>query len=231
MPTSMKLHWSGAVQSAAPFPVALFSLTMEASPRVYEPIFSLDDISITSSTTDNIPEIDSFIYNQSFASSDTSIASYKTERTVNSRKSRYNALPRHKYAGIGSMRRPQGLVSFDVDLPEVCRPIRCRNRHAYTRFRPNQGSSLQVLFVHWRRHCLFRILLSSQWHQSWSRKATQVPSWIPFQLHRRQPPFARIGKPLKLKKRTRLLMITRQVVSNLSLLWAVGLCFLISSCV
>jgi hypothetical protein len=70
-------------------------------------------------------ETDSFIYNPSFASSDfTSIASYKTERSINSRKSRYNALPRRKYAGIGQPRLPQGLVSEDVDsVPKVCRII------------------------------------------------------------------------------------------------------------
>ena len=83
--------------TAASFPISLFSPTMEASPRVYEPKFSLDDISITSkitsSTTDDIPKTGSFIYNRSFASSDTSIASYKTKKTVNSRKNRYNTLP------------------------------------------------------------------------------------------------------------------------------------------
>ena len=73
----------------------------------------MDDINITPSTTD---ETDSFIYNPSFASSETSIASYKTERTINSRKSRYNALPRHKYAGIGL---PNGLMSLGDDVAKV----------------------------------------------------------------------------------------------------------------
>lgn len=103
--------------------VSLSLPTIEASSRVYEPRFSLDDTSITSSTTEDVPETGSFIYNRSFASSDTRIASYKTVKTFNSRKSRYNTLPRHKYAGIGSTRRPQGLMSFDVDLPEVCSPL------------------------------------------------------------------------------------------------------------
>ncbi|KAI9451003.1 hypothetical protein BJY52DRAFT_135038 [Lactarius psammicola] len=103
--------------------------TTEASPRVYYSRFSLDDINITSSTTYEIHETDSFIYNPSFASSETSIASYKTERTINSRKSRYNTLPRRKYAGIGI---PHGLVSLGVDAVEVCRPIGRRDRHDYT---------------------------------------------------------------------------------------------------
>ena len=83
--------------TAASLPVSLLSPSMEASPRVYEPKNLLDDITITSkmtsSTTDDVPETGSFMYNRSFASSDTSIVSYKTEKTVNSRKSRYNTLP------------------------------------------------------------------------------------------------------------------------------------------
>ena len=55
---------------------------------------------ISSSPTDEIPETDSFIYNPSFAYSGTTIASYKTENTIHSRKSRYNALPGSKYADI-----------------------------------------------------------------------------------------------------------------------------------
>jgi hypothetical protein len=86
---------------------------MEASTRAYYSRFSPDHISLTSSTADDIPETNSFIYNPSSGSSETSIASYKTERTVNSRKSRYNALPRHKYAGIGSPNGPS------VDAPKV----------------------------------------------------------------------------------------------------------------
>jgi hypothetical protein len=68
----------------------------------------------------------SLIYSPSFVLSDTtSIASYKTERSINSRKSRYNALPRRKYAGVGQPRHPPGLVPEDFDeasasLPKVC---------------------------------------------------------------------------------------------------------------
>ena len=76
----------------------------------------MNDINVTSSTTDEISEADSFIYVPSFVSSGTSIASYKTEKTINSRKSRYNALPRRKYAGIGL---PNGEVSLGVDVPKV----------------------------------------------------------------------------------------------------------------
>jgi len=76
----------------------------------------MDHISITSSIADDIPETDSFIYTPSFASSETSITSYKTERTINSRKSRYNALPRHKLAGIGL---PNALVPLGVDVAKV----------------------------------------------------------------------------------------------------------------
>ena len=63
----------------------------------------------------------SFIYNPSLASSGTSIDSCKTERTVNSRKSRYNALPRHKYADHDLL-MPQGLASLrinDSPVPKV----------------------------------------------------------------------------------------------------------------
>ena len=78
----------------------------------------MDDINIASSnssTMDEISETDSFIYSPSFASSE-SIASYKTEKTINSRKSRYNALPRRKYADIGL---PNEQVSLGVDVPKV----------------------------------------------------------------------------------------------------------------
>jgi hypothetical protein len=54
----------------------------------------------------------------SLASSGTSIDSYKTERTVNSRKSRYNALPRHKYADHAHL-MPQGLAPLHIDDPKV----------------------------------------------------------------------------------------------------------------
>jgi hypothetical protein len=70
-------------------------------------------------------ETDSFIYNPSFASSDSTIDSFKTERTVNSRKSRYNIAPRPKCADMGHPRLPP-LVSEEVDdasVLEVCRSI------------------------------------------------------------------------------------------------------------
>ena len=79
-------------------------------------------------------EIDSFIYNPSFASTETSIVSYKTERTVNSRKSRYNVRPRRKFADTVRSRLPQGLASVDVDdgsVVEVCRTIGRRYSHNY----------------------------------------------------------------------------------------------------
>src|SRR6266702_977726 len=85
------------------------------------------------SKTDEVSETDSFIYNPSFTTSEITIASYNTDKTINSRKSRYNALPRHKYAGIGHPRLPQSLASLDVDeasVPKVCRTIGRRdNRH------------------------------------------------------------------------------------------------------
>lgn len=83
-------------------PSKYLKLTTEEDLRVlYHPRFSLDGI--TSSTADEIPKTkaNSFIYNPNSASSEnTSITSYKTEKTVNFRKSRYNTLPRHKYADI-----------------------------------------------------------------------------------------------------------------------------------
>ena len=104
--------------------------------------FSFDDISITSSTTDQffdaneIFDTDSSIYNlynPSFASSEISFA--YSERTINSRKSRYNTPPRHKYAGIECSNLPQGPAPEDVDgasVLEVCRTIRCQDGHTYT---------------------------------------------------------------------------------------------------
>ena len=112
--------------------------TTEASPREYRSRYTIDDtISLSSSTSpaarDGSSETSSFvIYNPSIASSQTSIASYKTEKSIVSRKSRYNALPRHKYAGLERSRSPLGPMSSDVeDLVEdtsafeVCRTIRC----------------------------------------------------------------------------------------------------------
>ena len=101
------------------------SIPTTTSPRAYHPRFSFDDISIASSTTDEIPETNSHISSPSLGSSGTSIASYKTEKSINSRKSRYNARPRHKYADCGPSHLgvPVGLMSLDIDdalTPEVC---------------------------------------------------------------------------------------------------------------
>ena len=79
--------------------------------------------SITLYTADEVLDINSFVSRPSFASIGTSIASYKTEKSINSRKSRYNALPRHKYADTPHLRPPRGPVSSDVDgapVLEVC---------------------------------------------------------------------------------------------------------------
>lgn len=115
--------------------------TTEASPREYRSRYTVDDtISLSSSTSparDGFSETSSFvIYNPSLASSQTSIASYKTEKSIVSRKSRYNALPRHKYAGLEHLRSPLGPVSSDVeDLVEdasafeVRRIIKCQSNH------------------------------------------------------------------------------------------------------
>ena len=112
-----------------------FSATSGGS-RAYQR-FSFDDISIPSSRTDEFFEANSFIYNPSFASSETSIASYKTEKTIISINSRTNrfAPPRHKYAGTEPFRHPRGHVSLDVDgasIFEVGRTIRCWDGHIYT---------------------------------------------------------------------------------------------------
>lgn len=74
---------------------------------------------------DEVLETYSFIYDEDLAASETSIASYKTEKTVNSRKSRYNVRPRHKYADHGYS-RPQGPGLLGVDdssYPKVCKSI------------------------------------------------------------------------------------------------------------
>ncbi|KAI9444370.1 hypothetical protein BJY52DRAFT_1316590 [Lactarius psammicola] len=68
---------------------------------------------------DHWHETYSFIYDPDLASSEISIASYKTERTVNSRKSRYNVLPRRKHPDSGHLGVPQGIVSSDVDDASV----------------------------------------------------------------------------------------------------------------
>lgn len=116
--------------------------TTEARYPVYFPRLSLDDISITSSTSDDLSDdffdAGSIIYNPNLNSSQTTIASYKTEKSINSRKSRYNTLPRHKYAGLEHLRPLQleGHVLSDVedalDLEEVCRTIRCWDNYDYT---------------------------------------------------------------------------------------------------
>ena len=106
--------------------------TAEARPRLYDPTDNpsiassiTDYFSIASSITDEFSDAVSYMDNASFASSQTSITSYKTDRTVNSRKSRYNALPRRKYAGIIHSTLPKGFVSSDVQVDgasvlEVC---------------------------------------------------------------------------------------------------------------
>ncbi|KAH9054587.1 hypothetical protein EDB83DRAFT_1127026 [Lactarius deliciosus] len=53
------------------------------------------------------------------ASSETSAASYKTERTVNSRKSRCNVLPRPKRANSGHLGVTEGIASLNVDDASV----------------------------------------------------------------------------------------------------------------
>ncbi|KAH8986799.1 hypothetical protein EDB86DRAFT_3245998 [Lactarius hatsudake] len=94
--------------------------TTEAN-RAYHSRFSSDDINITSSTSDRLKfsETDSFMYGPSLASSQTSIASYKTVRSITSRKSRYNTFLRHKYAGAGQSSLPSGPASLDVDSASV----------------------------------------------------------------------------------------------------------------
>ena len=53
--------------------VTLSKPTMKASPRVCQLRFLLDDINITSSTTDETPETDSFMYNPSVASGEADV--------------------------------------------------------------------------------------------------------------------------------------------------------------
>ena len=76
----------------------------------------------TGDPMDDVPETFSFVYpDRDFASSEISVTSYKTERTVNSRKSRYNVRPRPKYADCGPshLKVPQNLTWSDVDDSEV----------------------------------------------------------------------------------------------------------------
>ncbi|KAH9022713.1 hypothetical protein EDB84DRAFT_490480 [Lactarius hengduanensis] len=63
------------------------------------------------------------MYSPSLASSQTSIASYKTDKTITSRKSRYNAFPRHKYAGVGQSSVPSGPASSDIDSASVIETV------------------------------------------------------------------------------------------------------------
>ena len=96
----------------------------------------MTSLSITYPTTDEFFDAVSSIFKPSFASNETSISSYKTERTINSRKSRYNVLPQHKYAGIEYLWPPRGPVSLDAGrapVLEVCRTtIRCPDSHTCT---------------------------------------------------------------------------------------------------
>ncbi|KAN0137422.1 hypothetical protein V8E53_004867 [Lactarius tabidus] len=103
----------------------------------------MDDINITPSPTDEIPETDSFIYNPSFASSE-SIASYKTERSVNSRKSRYNALPRHKYAGIGLS---NVIVTLGSGAPKVVSGQRLGGSIPHVDAGPSQAAVLNAILI------------------------------------------------------------------------------------
>ena len=78
---------------------------------------------------DDASDTYSSIYDLYFASSSTTVASLDyTVRTVNSHKSRYNTLPRHKDLDCGPshLRDPQDLLSLganDASVPEVCKSI------------------------------------------------------------------------------------------------------------
>jgi hypothetical protein len=74
---------------------------------------------------DDDSETYSFTYDPDLASSGTSIASYKTERSVNSRKSRYKVRPRHKYADCGyrGHKGPRSSGVDDASVPKVCKSI------------------------------------------------------------------------------------------------------------
>ena len=90
--------------------------------------FASSETSIASDKTERLGHQPS---TASFASSGTSITSYKTERTINSRKSRYNTLPRLEYSNFGRSRPLQGLVSLGADVPKVCRLISRRDMYNY----------------------------------------------------------------------------------------------------
>ena len=72
---------------------------------------------------DKVPETNSFTYDSDLATSGTSIGSYKTEKTVISTKSRYNILPRHKYADYVHLRVPQGDDDGSLSSPPSPRLI------------------------------------------------------------------------------------------------------------
>ena len=65
----------------------------------------------------------SFFYDPDLAASGTSIASDKTERTVSSRKSRYNACPQHKYTDHGYLRPQCPELLGDTSIPKVCKSV------------------------------------------------------------------------------------------------------------
>ncbi|KAH9168181.1 hypothetical protein EDB89DRAFT_1629378 [Lactarius sanguifluus] len=69
--------------------------------------------------TDEVRDTYSSISDPDLASSEASIASYKTERTVNSRKSRHNALPRRKYVDSDHLGVTEGIASLNVDDASV----------------------------------------------------------------------------------------------------------------
>ncbi|KAN0128084.1 hypothetical protein V8E53_014121 [Lactarius tabidus] len=71
---------------------------------------------------DEVPETNSFIYDENLATSGTSITFYKTENiSVISVKSRYNVLPRHKYAhhGYSRLQGPGSLGLNDAPVPKT----------------------------------------------------------------------------------------------------------------
>ena len=101
------------------------SVRQRVNPLVKGMHISQTSCDVLLSVTDEVLN-EAFIYNTRFASSETSIVSYKTEKTVNSHKSCYNIAPRRKFAGIGRPSVPQGLGTEEVDntsVLQVCRTI------------------------------------------------------------------------------------------------------------
>jgi hypothetical protein len=92
--------------------IASYKSAMEGVLGTTMTTLSLGDTG-TGGSIDEVPETASFLSEESLATSGTSITSYKTEKTVNSRKSHYNVLPRHKYADHGYL-SPQGPGSLSV---------------------------------------------------------------------------------------------------------------------